>query len=668
MPTKKSPTPWRHGVVSTPLLTSAWLYAGAALAHVPADLHAHPLGPHWIAAGTGAAVITAAASRFHRTRSWARTTFTATWLAAAGSWLTCTAATTPWSMASAGVLAAATAAFTPLYAMDRHARAHQIAAQWTAEKTGSAKAADWEEAFTRVGLKGVTVARKEETRGGYTLHLRFAPDGSGSEDLLPLLRKLERAKGDLRRGALRLVEGEFAADGQLRVSTMNALGQVLPLPADDHPLTITEPLTLGMLENGEPIEILFRENSIYLVGMRGSGKSITLQVIISLLARCVDCVIWMIDLAGGNTAKRWLVPWLQGWRRPDGTVIDRPLLDWVATTEAEALRILNAGHAIADDRAASMRGGKIKPSPEQPAVYIISDENSDLMAWSLKAREPKTRLIKKGRKAAVDVIDAAQRGTGPNSGGGEINSQYDTVIGMKVNKKAETQYVFPDHYSRINLAALPGEGAAFLRLRGWKDPMPGKFFFVDDDEDRDDIERMAAARADIRPDLDERAQAVAERFGYADRWSDPERIAWLVDAYGDAPPRAAQVTAARPKLTPIRPVDDYPEAGGDEPYGEEPVPGAEELIAEVEAELARHAVDLTKPDRTDARRTDVTRIVTAAGPSGIKVNALMAQLEAELGDRTPARPVVQRWLRQEVNEGRMHQPAIGYYAVRTQEN
>lgn len=660
---------WKHGVYSTPLITSAWLYAGAGLTSAPGDVGLHPLGPAWIAAGTGAAVITAAASRMKRTRSWARTAFTAAWVGGAGSWLTFTAATTPWSMTALGSLAGATAAMIPMYALERHSRADQITAQWAAEKNGGmASLSGWEQAFTTVGLKGITTGEPVLNRGGYVLPLRFAPDGSGSEELAPLLRRLERAKGDLRRGSLTLRDGEYAAEAELHVSTADVLAEMLPLPSEDHPLTINEPLTLGMLESGDPIEVLFRENSLYLVGMRGSGKSITLQVIISLLTRCVDCVIWMIDLAGGNTAKRWLVPWLEGRKRADGTVIDRPILDWVATTESEALRILNSALAIADDRANSMRGGKIKPTADLPAIYVISDENSDLMAWSAAARQPKTRLIKKGRKAAIDIIDAVQRGTGPNSGGGEISSQYDSTIGMKVNKKAETQYIFPDHYGRINLAALPGKGATFLKLSGWPDPLPGRFYFVDDDEDSGHIEALATARADLRPDLDTRAQQVAAQYGYADRWSDEDRIAWLVDAYSDGAPTpkvTAQAPAARTLLTPIRPVSDYL----NKPAEEEPVPGAAELIAEIETELARHAVDLgkTPPDRTDPRRGDVTRFVAAAGLNGIKVNALMAALEAALGDRAPARAVVQRWLRQEVDEGRMRQPGLGYYAT-NQEN
>jgi hypothetical protein len=667
--------PWRHGVVSTPLLTSAYVYAAGIVDYMPEEFHGQGLPLEWIGLGSGIGIVSASLARWHRTRSLARTCFTAAWTAAAGGWLTWCAHTTPWSTTSLGLAAVGTAALGPLYALDRHARRAEIAEKWEAEAGESIPAerpSEWDGLFTVCGLREVKVLRRDETRTGYVLRLWFSPTGSGGEDFNEaVLRKMERAHGSLRRGALTFAPGEYAAEGELHVRTAEPDTGVVPLPADDHPLTIKQPLTVGLLESGKPIEITFRGARILIAGMSGAGKSVTLHVLLSVLTRCTDAVVWMIDLAGGVTARRWLMPWLQRW---DGC--DRPIIDWVATTPEEAMRVLNAALAINDDRTALMRGGKMNPTRERPALFVLSDENPDLMAFNLRAREPKIRLAKKVRKTAGGLVDAAQRGTSQNTGGNEIASQYDVVIGHGVNKKSETVHIFPDHHRQVNLVAL-GPGECYAKI-GKAAPEPGRIFFVDDDEDCDQVEQLAAARSNIRPDLDERAARIADRFGYADRWSDPKRIGWLVDAYSDnpRPPAAGTREPSRPasRLTPIRPVADYlagaRTAHNDAPEDDgEDVPGGEELVAEIEKWMREHqGVDLDKgeprPGRAeDPRRALVRDIVAQAGEKGIRVAALMTRLTQRLGEQRPAREVVQRWLRQEVNEGRMRQLQTGWYAA-----
>ncbi|GAB2770093.1 hypothetical protein [Streptomyces daliensis] len=604
-PRSHEPIPWRHGVISTPLFTSATLYAGGlglGLAQEAGTVL--PLG--WIGIGSLSGIAAAAVSRWLRTggqhpaRRWFHTGFTAAWTTAAGAWFNFTAHHTPWTLASASALATVTAALTPFYAIDRSLRADEIANQWAAEAgaaTGDAVA--WARLFDEAGARGVQVGKSVPTRGGYKLHLRLTE--TTAKQLLVLLPTLEVRKGDLRTGSLRLEPTPQASEAWLHVSTRNVLAETIDLPADDHPLTIREPLTLGLLESGEPIEILFRQNSILVAGMKGSGKSVLLHVLISLLTRCTDAVIWMIDMAQGNTAKRWLRPWAQQWKDVDGNLIDRPILDWVATSPGEAVRLLNAALAIADGRAGRMKGGKIQPKPEEPAVIVLSDENSDLMAWTPEALKAKTRLLKKGRKAAVDVVDAVQRGTGPNTGGGEIASQYDTVIGMRFRQKAEGQFVFPDYYQQVNLAELPNQGCLYLldadrAQAGGVGPERGKVYFANDEDEhedgspREDIEQLAAARWDIRPDLDETAQADAAPFGYHERWSDPQRIAWLLDSLhlptADGAQRPASESSPPPApgtetevggigtLTPMRSFDYYldkaknPQPDEDEPEGQ----------------------------------------------------------------------------------------------------
>lgn len=568
-PRNHEPIPWRHAVVSTPLYTAATVYTGGLVLGV-AEENGGQMPVGYMQIGSVAGVAMAAASRWIRThgrRTGARayhTVFTAAWTASTYGYLTWTAsADTPWTFKAAAAVAAGVAVFTPAYSVDRWLRRDAIAQQWADEAAAMVRgdSAEWEAAFEASGARGVQVGKSVQTRGGYKLPLKLT--ATPYETLLTLLPSIEVRKGGLRTGALRLARDEsgIASDAWLYVTTRNVLGETVPLPPDVHPLTITRPLTLGDLESGEPLEILFRQNSILVAGMKGSGKSVFLHVMISLITRCTDAVIWMVDMAEGVVAKRWLRPWAEGWRDRHGRLIDRPILDWVATTPEEAVRLYRAAFAVGQGRSRRMRGGKINPTAKQPAIIVISDEVADLMAWHPDAVQAKTRGIKKNRKAAIDYVDGVQRGTGPNTGGGEIGSQYDTVIGMKFREKAEGQFVMPGFASSVDLSKLPGNGSLFIldapRLQeGSTGPERAKGFFVNDDDETpdgdplDEIEQLAVERWAIRPDLDAAAQGDADEFGYADRWS-PVRTVWLHDALGidNATTRAAATAVAEAEKT-----------------------------------------------------------------------------------------------------------------------
>ncbi|WP_055500295.1 hypothetical protein [Streptomyces albus] len=706
-PRSHEPIPWRHGVVSTPLFTAATVYAGSLTLGLAQDAGASlPLG--WIGIGSLTGIAAAAVSRWVRTsgqgrrRRWFHTGFTTAWTTATAAWLNWTAHGTPWTLASAAALTATTAALTPFYAIDRGLRADEIAAQWAAES--GAKTADlaaWEQHLADAGARGVQVSKQQPTRGGYKLLLTLT--SSTAAHLRTLLPTLEVRAG-LRTGALRLEATPQANEAWLHVTTRDVLAETIPLPADDHPLTIRKPLTLGDLESGEPLEILFRQNSVMVAGAKGSGKSVLLHVIIAALTRCVDAVIWMVDMAQGNTAKRWLRPWAQQWKDREGRLIDRPILDWVATTPDEAVRLYQAAHAVGDGRALRMKGGKIQPKESEPAIIVISDENSDLMAWTPEANKAKVRGVKKGRKAAIDYIDAVQRGTGPNTGGGEIASQYDTVIGMKFREKAEGQFVFPDHYQQVNVATLPGNGSLYIldgarAAVGGTGPERAKAYFANDEDETEDgapchdIEQLAVARWDIRPDLDKAAQADAAPFGYADRWTDPNRVAWLCESLDMPRPAGAttptQQAAAHDRppsrdtgaglgtLTPMKPLDYYVEKAKNQPTEQSPEPaeaaGTPEMPGsgggegpddpQTAAAIARALAEFERITEQAATRPEMHNkaldgaqdaqqaalmILIAAGPDGTGASAIARELQADFGT---TRQTVVGWLKDWVEAG-----------------
>ncbi|MGW1468570.1 hypothetical protein ACWCPT_30015 [Streptomyces sp. NPDC002308] len=701
-PRNHEPIPWKHGTITTPLYTAATVYAGGLALDFATDGTGLPLG--LMGLGSVAGIVAAAASRWFRTRHQTRparifhTGFTATWTTATYAWLTWTAHGTPWTMASAATVAIATAVFTPAYAVDRYLRHEIIAAQWAeeAKQDQPVDSNEWEDLFEKVGARGVEVLDPQKTRSGYALPLRLTQ--TPYTQLLALLPMIETRKGDLRTGALDLRPGDSgnASDAVLHVSTRDVLAEPVDLPADAHPLTITEPLTLGVLESGEPFEIKFRQNSVFIAGKKGSGKSVLLHCIISVITRCVDAVIWMIDMAEGNTAKRWLRPWVEQQKDQHGRLIDRPILDWVATSVDEAVRLLKASVAVADGRARRMPGGKIRPTADIPALIVITDENPELMSRVPEAIQEKVRGIKKGRKAAVDYIDAAQRGTGPNTGGGEVMSQYDTVIGGRFPKRQEGQFVFPDYYQRVDLSKLPGNGAFYVldedRSKTGMGPERFKGHFIYDDDEFPDgtearvIEEKSIERWDIRPDLDAKSQADAEPYGYATRW-EADRLTWLLDALnlpipgGASTPRPApapsgpsrpapSASAATGTIAPLPSLESYLERAKQYNAQNQQQPAeptldpavVEQFLAEAENLTRRAAVDLTKPakkDRRHPRRDEITTWVQDAGQGGITLADIRARLEVLYpGDQPPSDTAMQNWFADHPN---VTKPGRGTY-------
>ena len=700
-PRNHEPIPWKHGTISTPLYTAATVYAGGLTMDLATNSAGLPI--ELMALGSITGIVTAAASRWFRTRHQSRparlfhTAFTATWTTATYAWLTWAAYDSPWTMASGATIALATAAITPAYAVDRYLRNEIIAAQWAeeAKQNQPVDGIGWENLFEQVGARGVKVHKTFDTRGGYALNLELT--STPYKQLLALLPMIETRKGDLRTGALDLRPGNtgLASDAVLYVSTRDVLAESVDLPADHHPLTITEPLTLGILESGDPFQIKFRQNSVFIAGKKGSGKSVLLHCIISVITRCTDAVIWMIDMAEGNTAKRWLRPWAEQQKDKHGRLIDRPILDWVATSVEEAVRLLRASVAVADGRARRMPGGKIRPTPTTPALIVITDENPELMSRVPEAIQEKIRGIKKGRKAAVDYVDAAQRGTGPNTGGGEVMSQYDTVIGGRFPKRQEGQFVFPDYYQRVDLSKLPGNGSFYVldeqRSKTGMGPEKFKGYFVYDDDEHPDgtdarvIEDKATERWDIRPDLDKPSQADAEPFGYATRW-ETDRIEWLLDALGMPTPSSGtrtptSQTQARPTrptpspgaatgtITPLPSIDSYlqraqqykeQQAASTEPSLDPAT--VEKFIAEAEALTKQAAVNLTKPakkDRRHPRRDEVTTWVQEAGGDGITIADIRARLEGLYpGEQPPSDTAMQNWFADHPN---ITKPGRGTY-------
>ncbi|MFJ4010949.1 DNA translocase FtsK [Streptomyces sp. NPDC090026] len=734
---------YKLGRAATVPVSSLWVGAGAcfmnqfdAIANsTPLELMGLPLGTHASLALGGVALVSTGAtalgawakgdaerSRGLRGMNRWQGLYLTTAVGAATTWLTYAATTTPFSLSSAASYIGATAIYTLLYPWFRYSRREEIAAEhegrYTDDPAGR-EATEWEGVFLRRNLKGVRETGERIDRGsGYSIRLDLtASNGSVTPARLENdVRAIEVAKGDVRAGSVRFEEIRGAA-GQvwMHVTTRDVLSESFPLEDEHGPISINDPFPIAVYEDGELVMLLMRQNAVLIAGMRGSGKSVLLHVILSYLTRCADAVIWMTDMGGGATARPWLKPFLE--KRPG---CNRPVIDWVATSPEEALLQLDAAMAVVDGRSARVNG-KLTPSEREPAIIIVSDEVADLFEQVPEASVTKRRIKKKGRKAAVDEIDAVQRGTGPNMGGGENKSQYDSRIGMRMGERNETRYVFPDDYRAMDLSKLEFDGSLYAKLKGSGvgRPMPAKGKYVND-SDPENIARLAEQHTWIRPSLDDKAIAdIRAAIGdqYDTRW-DFERIRHLLDdledetdgdnlvgagARASAPaPRAAQGRATAParnggfgstaerlglppsqiwntlgvtdqragattRTAPAAPdkddvvveFDRYRNAGGRAPHTPTR-PTAPTRPATPARPSAPAPVDPTEDKSVDPRRAFVRRVIKESGTPGCTTQEIFARLSAEY-DSKYDRATVQTWLTDDVRDEIMHRPRRGLY-------
>jgi hypothetical protein len=158
-----------------------------------------------------------------------------------------------------------------------------------------------------IGHKGLAFAGRDDSLCGCAVHLTLPGSGRVTFDQVARdLDKLEVATRR-RRGSLRLEAGPSAHEVILHVVERAVLAETIPYPPPAGNLTIMRPLPIGLHEDGGECAIGMREIAVLVVGIRGSGKTNLLHVLIAQLTRCVDAPIFFIDLKGGRAAQPWLL-------------------------------------------------------------------------------------------------------------------------------------------------------------------------------------------------------------------------------------------------------------------------------------------------------------------------------------------------------------------------
>jgi hypothetical protein len=296
--------------------------------------------------------------------------------------------------------------------------------------------------------------------------------------------------------------------------------------------SITEPLPLGQTRQGKEIGPLLREDSAFVCGQKGSGKTITIADLIAGGIQCTDALVWVIDLNGGAAA----APFLEAWYRGE---VDRPCIDWVATTIEEVQIMAEVGQAIAVDRKVFYRrlktlfqvtlmpvgtGGPGEPPPE---ILIIIDEGAEVLGIGgnasteegRAAREALNAIMRLARDAAVNIVFSGLRATA-DVADTAFKAGTAVRIGMRVSDSAELGHLFGDY--KLSSRETPYKGSGYIRCSN-EDPEIRVFkaYFPD-------MQRQYEIGRDTtpwRPYLDERGIEIGGK-AYAMRWRRTAHEIW----------------------------------------------------------------------------------------------------------------------------------------------
>ncbi|MGH3802354.1 MAG: FtsK/SpoIIIE domain-containing protein, partial [Pseudonocardiaceae bacterium] len=282
--------------------------------------------------------------------------------------------------------------------------------------------AAWPDIADTIGLTGAHIVSVVADAWGWTARV-ILRGGKTTAQAIDKIPAIESGFG-LRPGSVRVFADKHRADRcVLRVVETDPHAGPIPW-AGLSVTSVSQPLPLGLFEDGSPAGVLLLRRNVLIGGMVGSGKSGILNVILAHLATCPDVRIWGIDLKGGMELQPW-----------------RPCLDRLATTPEHATALLAAANGELDRRAAFMADTGVRvwePAPNTPVLIIIIDEYAELPG---EAHEHADSIARRGRAAAVNVLAATQRPTQDAMGHGAVRSQMDIRICLRVRERRDVDLI-----------------------------------------------------------------------------------------------------------------------------------------------------------------------------------------------------------------------------------
>ncbi|WP_370335844.1 FtsK/SpoIIIE domain-containing protein [Catenulispora sp. MAP5-51] len=342
----------------------------------------------------------------------------------------------------------------------------------------------WPDVADAVGLPGSRILSAVVDFWGWRARISLRP-GQTAADVVAHIPAIESGLGT-RAGAVR-VEADPAHAGRCIVQVLATDPHAKPVPWSGPSVrSVSDLITLGVFEDGSPVQVSVLRRNGLVGGVVGSGKSGVLNVILANLAACPDVVLWGIDLKGGMELRPWA-----------------SCLDRLATTPAEAAAMLRDAVRVVEARAQAMGHGFARvwePSPENPALVIVVDEYAELVENAPGAAEAADSLARRGRAVAATLLAATQRPTQQAMGNGAVRSQMDVRICLRVRERRDADLILGQGMLAAGWLAhtLDAPGKFLISAEGHDQPKRARAYLLIDD----DVRREAARCAPIRPSLD----------------------------------------------------------------------------------------------------------------------------------------------------------------------
>lgn len=463
----------------------------------------------------------------------------------------------PGAVVRLGALSALLGAGTLLCYARYHAAA-QAGGLAARRKVSEAERVRWNTVIARAGnFRGVECVEVRDRRDATDVFYRLTDPAVTPEDLQARSRNILVALAPAGYRGVLIEEAGAPHEIVMRLTRAAAkLAADFPFPAiaeleRNGAITVNKPLLVGFRPDGNPVYASLRETAAMIIGVTRSGKSNALNVLLALLSRCPDVIVWVIDMKG-RLAGPWLTPYAEG----DSPA---PYPDWVATTRDEAWRMLSDLALVREVRSGSLRGGSMMvPDADHPQVVLIFDECSNLLSPNV-ARERQGgqhsnvdfaaltgELAKIWLSEAIVPVLANQRAVMTDFGGPDVKSQTSLRWVLACSSPHEAHQVIEDDPAAVKMLLSLGAQGGGLMWQGFGNvkPFPFKWMRLDPALDKPhgtrDLNRIHEyARAYDGRSLEPEVTAALQH--YRDRWN-PDRCPVLGKVIAGSP-RARQYAA-----------------------------------------------------------------------------------------------------------------------------
>lgn len=251
-------------------------------------------------------------------------------------------------------------------------------------------------------------------------------------------------------------------------------------------ISVLDAIELGPQEDGLMGRLIMADleygaRSMLVAGMKGSGKSSLLNLLVAHRVCAIDAFPIAIDLKGGME--------LGPWRKAMGLVV---------TTFNDAVRVVQALEDIVEARAAycADNGIRVWPiSPEHPLISLIVDECHSLNGvMNSKQIAMLERITQKSRALGIEIVEATQYPTLASLRSNLIREQLDQRMCFRMQDSSGEAYVFgTGRENHVGAHRIPQSrpGTCYHQSGEKLNKMPLRIFYVDDETVRTLVELRA---------------------------------------------------------------------------------------------------------------------------------------------------------------------------------